>query len=198
MRHFAMPDDHTVLPGVSGQALTQLTERPASEQIAAKPWFELWQAVEQHMLAVVIDNSSGDWNGPWDDTDLPEAKTLATHTKFFALGCDLQGDKLNVVLIVECAESHKTDQVVQSLQGLLAWSIREAEKANANQTHDADFLRRLYISVLKELETSKPEADAARVSLKVSVDAESSAIAALAANLASHLPTSTPSATASK
>lgn len=205
MRHFAMPDEHTVLPGISGQALTKLAERPASEQVSAKPWFELWQRVEQYMFAIVLDNSRMEWNDPWTEMDYPEAKALVDHTRFLALGCDLQGDKLNVQLILECADPTDTDVVADSLKKVLRRSIRELEKQSpapeaadvlsirsgdddpVDESLDPDYLRRLYVSVLQALEEIQPHVDAGRVSLEASLDVDVTTFAALAASLAGEL-----------
>jgi hypothetical protein len=216
IRHFAMPDEHTLLPGISGQALTSLADRPASEQVSAKPWFDLWGAVEQDMFAIVLDNSNGDWNAPWHDADYAEAKTLAANAKFCAIGCDLQGDKLNARVIVECKNAAAAEVVVDSLKGLLHRTIREVErqpsasqaavgvnsirvpvKNTANESLDTDYFRRLYISALQSLAESKPAVDAGRVSLQASVDVDVSTVASLAAALAGDFGASAPTADAS-
>jgi beta-lactamase regulating signal transducer with metallopeptidase domain len=211
LRHFAMPDEHTVLPGISGEALTKLTKRPSSEQIAAKPWFELWQAVEQDTLAIVLDNSSGDWNAPWNDLEYAEAKTLAAHSQHVALGCDLRDDKLDVQVIVECTDAADSHVVIDSLKGVLRRSIREAEKQSPAQVHsirvrdenpadespDADYLRRLYVSVLQTLAHSEPAVDAGRISLRASVDVDVSIFTALAGVFAGEFGASAENADAS-
>ena len=187
MRRFAMPDDRTVLPGMGVDALENLKQRPVAEQIAAKPWFGLWQQVEQHMFAMLLNNSAVDWNLPLENTEYPQVTTLITHSKYLALAYDWQGDELNVLLIVDCQDAEATDSIVASLNGLAKQLIREAEKPVADKPTEADFAAAAYVRVLRAFETAKADVDGARVTLRASAKVETSAVVAYAAMYANEL-----------
>jgi hypothetical protein len=93
-RHFTMPDVRTVLPGISGVEFEK--RKQEAKQIAEKPWFGLWQQVEQHMIAVVLDNTVIDWEDSLADGEFPELQVLADRSKHLALGYDWRGESIEV------------------------------------------------------------------------------------------------------
>ncbi len=176
-RQFAMPDDRTVLPGISAEALEKMSWRDTERKIAALPWYELWKTVEPCMIAVVYDNDPEYWETIALPDDAPEAVTVMTRTESMAWGCDLRQEELQIVVILECREAADAESVADHLRVLL--DKRGEAAAGKADPHD------IFWVALAALRAAQVEIKGSRVMLSASTKL---ADASLAANrLASEL-----------
>jgi hypothetical protein len=177
-RHFVMPDDRTVLTGVSGEELTKLRQRSAADQVSGKPWFGIWQRVEQCMIAMVLDNDKVDWGHLEQADDYPHLEALLELSRHLAFAYDLERDQLQILLLIEGKSADQTGQITDHVTGAIQTLRAESEKSDNNGAEDMVLFGSVYSSVLKALAVAEPQIDGAIVSLKVSVNVEPSALVA--------------------